>query len=70
MAAALKAGYSIDRLYSLTKIDPWFLHKFRRIVDCTERLEAVRGVALTASILLEAKQLGFSDKQIGKVVEM
>ncbi|XP_071808094.1 multifunctional protein CAD-like [Asterias amurensis] len=70
VAAALKAGYSIDRLYSLTKIDPWFLHKFRRIVDCTERLEAVRGVALTAGILLEAKQLGFSDKQIGKVVEM
>ena len=33
LAAALNAGYSIERLYELTKIDPWFLHKFKNIID-------------------------------------
>ncbi|XP_022107145.1 CAD protein-like isoform X3 [Acanthaster planci] len=70
LSAALKAGYSIDHLYSLTKIDHWFLHKLRNIVDCGERLEALRGTKLTRDTLLEAKQLGFSDKQIGKLIEM
>lgn len=33
LAAALRAGYSIERLYELTKIDRWFLHKMKNITD-------------------------------------
>ena len=33
LAAALKAGYSIDRLYSLTKIDHWFLYRLQNIIN-------------------------------------
>jgi len=33
LAAALKNGYTVERLYELTKIDHWFLHKFKYIVD-------------------------------------
>ena len=32
LAAALKAGYTIDRLYELTRIDKWFLHKMKNII--------------------------------------
>ena len=42
LAAALRAGYSIDRLYELTKIDRWFLCKFRNIVDLTSRMECMK----------------------------
>lgn len=33
LAAALKAGYTIDRLYELTRIDKWFLHKMKNIIS-------------------------------------
>ena len=32
LAAALKAGYTIDRLYELTRIDKWFLYKMKNII--------------------------------------
>ncbi|XP_014663678.1 PREDICTED: CAD protein-like [Priapulus caudatus] len=69
LAAALKAGYTIDRLYELTKIDRWFLHKFRNIVDYYERLEYYRGTELPRDVLLDAKRLGFSDRQIAYCVQ-
>ena len=42
LAAALRAGYSIDRLYQLTKIDRWFLHKFRNITDLTASMGSTK----------------------------
>ena len=39
LAAALREGYTIDRLYDLTKIDQWFLNKFKNITDFHKQLE-------------------------------
>lgn len=71
LAAALKDGYSVDRLYELTKIDRWFLHKMKNIIECQTELEAVHhlGDQLSTEIMLKAKQLGFSDKQIAVCVQ-
>lgn len=41
LAAALKAGYSIDELYEMTKIDRWFLHKMQGIIAWYEKLETL-----------------------------
>lgn len=70
LAAALRAGYSIERLYELTKIDRWFLHKMKNITDHAARLEAFRGEqsAMPPAVLRRAKQLGFSDKQVALAV--
>ena len=43
LAAALHSGYSIDKLYELTNIDRWFLHKFKNITDHITRLEKYKG---------------------------
>ena len=43
LAAALYSGYSIDKLYELTKIDKWFLHKFKNITDHVIKLERYKG---------------------------
>ena len=43
LGAALAAGYSIDRLYELTKIDRWFLHKFKKITDHYRSMESHKG---------------------------
>ncbi|CAJ0964487.1 unnamed protein product [Ranitomeya imitator] len=70
LAAALRAGYSIERLYELTKIDRWFLHKMKNITDHVATLEACQEEsAVPRSALLRAKQLGFSDKQIAQAVQ-
>ena len=42
LGAALKAGYSIDKLYDLTKIDRWFLNKFRNIIEHYEYMELTK----------------------------
>ncbi|NXB51441.1 PYR1 protein, partial [Leucopsar rothschildi] len=70
LAAALQAGYSIERLYELTKIDRWFLHKMKNITDHTVLLESYRGKqgTMPPAVLKRAKQLGFSDKQVALAV--
>ncbi|NXG47218.1 PYR1 protein, partial [Psilopogon haemacephalus] len=70
LAAALRAGYSIERLYELTKIDRWFLHKMKNITDHAELLESYREEQSTMppAVLMRAKQLGFSDKQVALAV--
>jgi len=69
LAAALKAGYSITRLYDLTKIDKWFLQKMKNIVDYQVMLESLGQPQLPPDLLLKAKQYGFSDKQIATFVK-
>ncbi|KOC66587.1 CAD protein [Habropoda laboriosa] len=69
LAASLKAGYTIDRLYGLTKIDRWFLHKMKNVIDYYRVLENTDHTKLSHDILLRAKQIGFSDKQIAAVVK-
>lgn len=68
LAAALRAGYTIDRLYELTKIDRWFLCKLQKIIGQTVALEQLGAEQLDRQHLLLSKQLGFSDKQIAKAV--
>ncbi|KAM6965094.1 multifunctional protein CAD [Aplochiton taeniatus] len=71
LASALKAGYTVDRLYDLTKIDRWFLHKMKNIADHERLLETFNqeGSAMPPGAMRKAKQLGFSDKQIALAVQ-
>lgn len=69
IAAALKNGYTVERLYELTKIDRWFLQKMKHIIEYTNILESTNQHHLTQAMLLKAKQLGFSDKQIAAAVK-
>jgi carbamoyl-phosphate synthase large subunit len=64
IAEALKKGFTVDRIHELTRIDRWFLHKIKSVVDCELRLEGRRLDAVAPDLFLEAKQKGFSDKQI------
>ncbi|KAI9745230.1 MAG: carbamoyl-phosphate synthase (glutamine-hydrolyzing) cpa2 [Claussenomyces sp. TS43310] len=67
--AMLHEDYSVDRVHELTKIDKWFLYKLQNIVDCTHELEDIGSLfGLKRDIVLKAKRLGFSDRQIAKAV--
>ncbi|RXG47788.1 hypothetical protein VDGE_04183 [Verticillium dahliae] len=68
--AMLHHDYSVDRVHDLTKIDKWFLYKLENIVNMTRELQDAGGLgALTKDQVLQAKKLGFSDRQIGNAVK-
>ena len=63
VAAALKAGFSVERINNLSAIDPWFIEKIKNIVQIEEKITKEE---LDKSLLWEAKKMGFSDKQIAR----
>ncbi len=64
---ALKQGYSIDWVHSLTHINKWFLYKIENIVKIENRI-ASSSKKISKELLLEAKQHGFSDRQIANMI--
>ncbi|KAK9449513.1 uncharacterized protein V1518DRAFT_262243 [Limtongia smithiae] len=67
--ALLHENYTVDQVHELSKIDKWFLHKLMNIVQMQKELEAIGSLfGVTKDILLHAKKLGFSDKQIAYAV--
>ena len=69
ISQALSAGYRIEEIHALTKIDCWFLDKLQSIVRTSQELEQVANIsALPHQLLLRAKRQGFSDFQIARFV--
>jgi len=66
VAIALKMKISVERIYTLSTIDPWFIEKIKNIVDIESKLKQSD---LDESLLWEAKKMGFSDKQIARAKE-
>lgn len=64
LMSALKAGYTIDRIHDLTKIDRWFLSKLKRISVLTEALPKFTLPTLDERVFRTLKVNGFSDRQI------
>jgi carbamoyl-phosphate synthase, large subunit len=66
---ALHAGYTIEQIHTLTKIDCWFLDKLQSIVRTSQHLGEVAAIdKLPYELLLRAKRQGFSDFQIARFV--
>ncbi|MFZ2633940.1 MAG: carbamoyl-phosphate synthase large subunit [Desulfosalsimonadaceae bacterium] len=61
---ALLAGMTLDDIYALTAIDPWFLNQIKQIVDLEKTIAGHTG-NLPVELLKTAKEYGFSDVQIG-----
>jgi carbamoyl-phosphate synthase large subunit len=65
---ALKSGMSVEQIYSLTAIDPWFLDQLVEIVRMEEELRKIDGLEAVDDVTLrKAKQYGFSDRQLATI---
>ena len=64
---ALRREMSIERLYELTQIDPWFLYNFQELVASGKAIAEAGFVALDKERLFTAKQDGFSDLQLAQL---
>ncbi|GHD32893.1 carbamoyl-phosphate synthase large subunit [Nocardiopsis kunsanensis] len=62
---ALRAGATVEELHEATRIDPWYLDQMLRLEEAARAL--ARAPKLDVSVLREAKELGFSDLQIGEI---
>jgi len=60
---ALQAKMSIQSIYELTGIDPWFLYQLQQIVDLEQKIAGTEN-EISESLLTQAKSWGFSDIQI------
>ena len=67
---AFLAGYSVDQIHDLTKIDKWFLQKLKNINNINEELMASHINRLDKELLRKAKVYGFTDFQIARALGM
>lgn len=69
ISKAFRAGYTIDQIHELTKIDKWFLQKLYRIIETANELEACSKIQeVSDDLLRKAKIQGFSDFQIARAL--
>ena len=73
ISKAFRAGYTIDQVHELTKIDKWFLQKLMNIMHTSEELHGWgnnhKQIAdLPLDLLKKAKRQGFSDFQIARAI--
>jgi carbamoyl-phosphate synthase large subunit len=64
LPAAIQAGFDLEEIYQLTKIDRWFLYNIQQIVELEDHL---RQQPLTADLLRLAKSYGFSDRRLAEL---
>ncbi len=65
IAQAMRNGMDIEEIYSHTKIDPWFLHNFRQIIDMEGEIQKHK--TLEPDLLREAKEYGYSDIRLAQL---
>ncbi len=67
VADGLRVGLTVEQIHDATDIDVWFLEQLRQIIAFENTLEESAGKPLDASMLRRAKEMGFSDRQIGRL---
>ncbi len=71
IAEAIRKGFSIQEIYELSGIDPWFLNNIQEIIAFEDKLKIKKWTKeeeLT-EIIYEAKQIGLSDRRISKLID-
>jgi carbamoyl-phosphate synthase large subunit len=66
--AAFERNWTVDELYELTHIDPWFLTQLCQIVELQREIAGEEIDSLSAEQLRRAKRYGFSDARIGELI--
>ncbi len=70
MYEAIRKGATIEELYELTRIKPYFIEQMRELVEEEEELLKGRGSVPAPEALRKAKQDGFSDRYLGQILEV
>jgi len=66
---AIQLGIPLSRIHDITKIDMWFLRQYEELYQLEKEISRYTIESLPKSLLLEAKQKGFADRQIAHMLE-
>ncbi|RDL30326.1 Carbamoyl-phosphate synth [Venustampulla echinocandica] len=66
IANAMHSGYSVDKIWEMTKIDKWFLSKLKGLSNFSKMMSTLTASTVSIDLLRQAKQLGFCDRQLAK----
>jgi len=66
---AIQLGIPLTRIHEITKIDMWFLKQYEELYSLEKEISNYKLDTLPKSLLLEAKQKGFADRQIAHMVD-
>jgi carbamoyl-phosphate synthase large subunit len=66
---AFRMGMTIEQVFDLTKIDPWFLAQIKDIVDCEKALQGKHIADLNKEALFKLKRCGFSDRRLATLLD-
>lgn len=66
---ALMVGVSVKRICENTGMDRWFIYQIQKIADCEKELAEKALAEIDAPLMRKAKQLGFSDEQIARIIQ-
>lgn len=66
IANAMHAGYSVDKIWEMTQIDKWFLHRLKGLSNFAKYMSDYNLNTVTPGLIRQAKQLGFSDRQLAR----
>jgi len=66
---AFLAGYTIEQIFDLTKIDRWFLHQLKEIFEMEQELKPQTLATIDVALFRRAKQFGFSDAQLAHLLK-
>lgn len=64
IANAMHSGYSVDKIWEMTKIDKWFLSRLKGLSDFGKLMSEFNTATISTDLLRQAKQLGFCDRQL------
>jgi carbamoyl-phosphate synthase large subunit len=67
---AFRAGLSVQELYELTAIDPWFLVQIEEIIQTEAEVTAQGIAALDQDRLFQLKRMGFSDRRLASLLSV
>ncbi|KAH7398476.1 hypothetical protein BKA66DRAFT_566075 [Pyrenochaeta sp. MPI-SDFR-AT-0127] len=66
IANAMKSGYSVDKIWEMTKIDKWFLSRLKALSNFEKSMSSYNTASISAPLMKKAKALGYSDRQLAK----
>ena len=69
IANAMHDGYTIDKIWEMTRIDKWFLSRLKGLSDFSKLVSKFKAYEVPPALLREAKQLGFSDRQMATYLD-
>ena len=70
MYEALRKGATVDEIYEITAVKPYFVEQMKELVEEETALEALKGTVPPVDVLRQAKQDGFSDKYLSQILEV